>query len=1396
MASWKDNLTDEEVAALYKYKTQGKDALTDAEVPIVYKYKQYLSQPTDNSGKSAAMRGLEAIEPSAPPTPERQVGTLEKIAAPIEAGVALATSPLSGVGNIVGAAGELLGQGKAEDIAGNINKWLPHPTTELGKEYTDKLGKILDPLNAVMPNLSMMHALGTPILNRPPLERLRPEDVVSREPTQTPTGKPLSSEGQMELDVARNKYGIDSTKLQVDENGIPINREASLEAQATSRGGDLFEGQLPEQRQLPPTEADLSLSERVPSKRNGVDVLPQDQGIDYWKTPEQISLALEEHGGQFFDPSWEKGDGLVNEKTAGDYVREWKAKQAEQTVPFDTSTETPLQGQLPLGGTGKRGFGQGGAIDPQVFLEGIKKLGRTVEQYIPKRGDRLTLKDNNDNYFIVDSIKENSRGEFFVQGTQYNKEGIQIGHGQLHFSDFKELASIGQKLESGKLLGGPGKKQGGGWTPFADMFPEKAKEQQVKKAFNNLPWAKQIKLTGDVIPFADLVQRIKESGLPDLQKLPGNVKQWFTSSGRLQRDLIDHPVVSNIYNAVTKAKEWASEQARISLDHTDTGIFPYITKNILKEPLRNIAKGFVDMKAGRRQVEDVLQWRLRNEGIKTVEPKHWTPEQRELNARFDAQNKKLISAINDVLVSAGKKPIVELPQHFVHYWSGPYRAYVYVKTEGGRKLGWYLSENSPKDMAAARKWVQEKMGDKVEITPTTFVKSDIRNKSSMLDHLLEISQNKDPEIQAAMEAFFTRLQESRGRHNEENYRQEYRTGVGGYLGNKPWLSKDQNYKDLLDSVRRKFDNGYEWVAVQKAKQDMAPLVEAQTRGDINQGLAIRVGHQYFDHAFGRDQSTNMLTRLNDAIEERLPSYNNVRRAFRQFDRVSNMIMIPWMLAVKGTQAFQQLVQPFQAVLPKMTEFASSGHATYASIIPAFAKGSFDGMLELGRPFGLPVEKLKSYDAIGTAIEKAIQEQDITRISLVDTHNLMKEVGFKSALVNQGWDTLFGAPMRIFEAPVRATAFSSYVRQLVESGKSIEDAIKIAHESMDTVVNYNPEAQAQVFPQMGSLGREARGLHSFTINWFTQLARYLHNAKEQGQYVPAAVFLMNALVLTGVSGFIGADLVEKTIDILKSQLRGTSLDSVALQQFSFKQFLKEHTGSTYLNKGIPEASTGLSLSNSMATKVVDPDNSILNNLFPVSFAKGKLIANSFDLVMKMVKDGATDSEIGDALMKVAPSAYKELIREKTNVVGNDIVNGKGERVYRRDEFDKKVAHWGMGLRSAKEIENISDQYDFKTIEKGISDSRKAQIDKFDNLMNDAFVRGRLDKAEFKKQYVKLVEDWAVEPEKLNSFIQARAEDAGKVGIFERAIPKDINYGNVRKAQEAFKHIKETAARRKQ
>jgi hypothetical protein len=117
MANWKDSLSDDEVKALYKYKTQGKEALSDDEVKLVYPHAAKIKQEEAPQTSMLAAMGKEAAGSVVP--------TLTGIPAMVkgaEYGSRIPGPPLVKIGGglVGGLAGGALGGGlgkTAQDIA-------------------------------------------------------------------------------------------------------------------------------------------------------------------------------------------------------------------------------------------------------------------------------------------------------------------------------------------------------------------------------------------------------------------------------------------------------------------------------------------------------------------------------------------------------------------------------------------------------------------------------------------------------------------------------------------------------------------------------------------------------------------------------------------------------------------------------------------------------------------------------------------------------------------------------------------------------------------------------------------------------------------------------------------------------------------------------------------------------------------------------------------------------------------------------------------------------------------------------------------------------------------------------------------------------------------------------
>lgn len=855
----------------------------------------------------------------------------------------------------------------------------------------------------------------------------------------------------------------------------------------------------------------------------------------------------------------------------------------------------------------------------------------------------------------------------------------------------------------------------------------------------------------------------------DMQPSAMNVaKEQVASSGRLQRDLLDHPVTTQIYNVTTKAIESARQAARHILDDYGTGVIPKIRQFVMLNS------------RGQGEMREYVKWRLANEATDTQLPDNFSPQVKNIHEMLNKADAQLLDKMNKVLSKDGKKPIEGLNNHMVHYWSGPYRAYIYLKTESGSRLAYYVAEKSKAEAEAAVNWIRKNVPN-IDLDKTqgvSFVKSDARNRSSMFDHLLDQSNEQDPVITEALQQFNDSVAAAQERHLGEHNRQKLRVGVQGFLGNKPWLSEARNYSDAIDTIRTKYDAGYQWIAAQEVRQQMAPILKAQAEGQLSVGNALSAGQRYVDHAFGRNIDVSPLTKLADYLESNSSAFGSARRSTATAYQAVSQITIPWLLMLRGAQVVQGTYQVLQATIPKMMEGRITDQGSYANIPHALAGGLMDGMMHLMDT--VTVGKASDirdmfHETMGTeqsklskAINQALSDYDIARISLSDVGS-STEGGFVKSWANQAKETVLNAPMNLIEGPTRAWAFSSFVRQAVLDGHSIETAIQMGRESMDTMTNYNPEAAPMGLSNLGVIGAQARGLHTFMANYYTQLARYVGEAKKSGRNVePLLAYLGMTFVASGMVGFIGRDLVDWGLDIIKDLARGTKMDSPELQKMSLKKWILENNPE-WASVGPLSSSTGLGLYGSFTTKVVDPDRSFIENVFPKVTATASMIKSATQ-IPKLFSEETSDREKGKVLEGIAPKFMTQHIRNKYQNMNGTVYDvsehSPGLPMYQRTPKEQKISEHGLGVRGLSEAMATEQAMEYRKGEKNVSQSQKAVQEDMNRslvaMMKSYQKNGVVDpfqKRALEQKASDLITKWDMDKDKLTKDIQRTATDYG-------------------------------------
>jgi len=224
------------------------------------------------------------------------------------------------------------------------------------------------------------------------LDVKRAEELVQKEQIeQVQQESRYAQQTELPLNPTLNPYGVDTSKFIKDENGIPTNM--SSETVSIGNQAELFGQNHPTLDTTPSPYAPLFDVQKGESVRNRQETPVSDPGIDYSKISEQTEMNVEP---QFkntpFDPSsateavgpnteavtafWRKAieDKGIDYPGLPEAIKgqlETDLKESIQHAEMETKSvaETVKEIQqkvdeLPktLGGVGKKGFGQGGAV--------------------------------------------------------------------------------------------------------------------------------------------------------------------------------------------------------------------------------------------------------------------------------------------------------------------------------------------------------------------------------------------------------------------------------------------------------------------------------------------------------------------------------------------------------------------------------------------------------------------------------------------------------------------------------------------------------------------------------------------------------------------------------------------------------------------------------------------------------------------------------------------------------------------------------------------------------------------------------------------------------------------------------------------------------------------------
>lgn len=673
----------------------------------------------------------------------------------------------------------------------------------------------------------------------------------------------------------------------------------------------------------------------------------------------------------------------------------------------------------------------------------------------------------------------------------------------------------------------------------------------------------------------EIVAAIQTS--PELTKEPGTYQKWFAPKGQIAKELVDNPGVNA---GISRIKHITGTFARKSETELfgPEGIITRITK--FENPL------------GPGKMSNLFKERFKAKNDPAYKQALNNAE-REIDTALDTLFTKNLDEVNKILVAEGKEPVQGVHKYFPSIFDGKF--VFEVRKNGGKPV--LMTSHNRNQYNLMRDLMQ---AEGLEVGPVKE-RAALQNRFGDTDHLvaeyqmmLDFMDSKAPEVVAVRNAMEGIEQASAtttaGYHN----RFKESRGYQGNLGNNPYLSDVTNFYDAKRALTRYQEAHNAWLAAKELTSFDKQLGQLK---DAPSSVIQYVSGQIQDIVVKRgvDSITAPMTDLVKSITG--ISESKQLSAIRQYANLNTVRMVG---AGSMRALTQNFFQPIEAILPKFLQmYPHLGGGKFDIVSPAL-HGLFDYFQVLGKHNLAEIKDLGSsvFNLNNTKLENdlfGVTSSELYKTAvdtgLIDPTVLESTPLFDRKLAQGSWKFGSGLISRSSEQAARFATFSTFTRWLIDAGVPKEQAILQAKQWTEGhMVDYSIEAKPGFMTKTGVVGEAAGRLQTFKATQLGRYVVYIQEAMKSGNTKPLAAMLTINLMLAGLQGMIGMDVLSTVLDGVSS----VSKDPKD-KEFSFRRWVSEKAPE-WANWGVLSTTTGLGLFNAFSQQSIGDGS--LANMFPV------------------------------------------------------------------------------------------------------------------------------------------------------------------------------------------------------
>lgn len=774
-------------------------------------------------------------------------------------------------------------------------------------------------------------------------------------------------------------------------------------------------------------------------------------------------------------------------------------------------------------------------------------------------------------------------------------------------------------------------------------------------------------------PIGEIIEMAKNS--PDI---PNGALEKFAqqaqAGGLFESLKTRNPVVKQTFERISRAWQESSHNIKENLTDPETGLKKYMRD--LNDNEKGEIHSIMMEHEGQRELSSM---ELAKAGFNEKQIAYYN-KYRELSKQF-------FGDLNTRRAELGLAPMDARVGHMAGRFMGDFAQMIY---KDGKVVG-RIAGNTKWELQKASKYMMEQHPD-YEFGPHEYnAIGKGRRPADRFGGLMEalnFLSKADGDVGKLMESYRNFLQKDalNFRNTMQHAKDKVKDagGVVGSEGNKPWESAVKNAVEGMKAQLSYFEQGYEWMAMERAVSDLKPLLGDE--GVIKQTPnAVDWAKRYVDHSMGRGQG-----KLSDAVnwfasfigEATGIGHSNLLHGNAQ---LKHLVMQKFMGLGNIPFTVTQLMQPL-AVQPAMIRLLRARGLEFST-----------SKAQLNATETYLHSLIEGHDSVKLSTFEKSAMQYADQMSIFDVKMADHTKDINANAFKEGYNKLADLNITAPEHLTRGMSFLFYAHLLKDAGIPAKDIFGAAENMTNfTMVNYHPMERPMGYAKLGWIGDVASTLTRYKHNQYSQLAFYGREAirSDNGlkSSVPLGAFVGASLAFGGAMGFFAYNEADS-----------------AYQLFS-EHVLKKPNSLTNLMLGnhLPEFLThGL-----FSTIGIDMTTRFSNaNLLPNSIGEAVMPYGSaiWDLAKstgRLILDPTSTTKQKQFVKSIAPQSIQGVLENHmftdkkadnknlyiNNTDGPNI--GKG-RVYRTDA---EMTQRAFGFRSVQESKELAKNYSDSQIEK--------------------------------------------------------------------------------------------------